>query len=365
MLLWQVLVSEISALKRPIMGKVSDLSITCTSADTYGGLQCHTALYSWKVVFESDQQLFELIFCACSPREEDQWTINILRRSAAEGHKEDDDRPMTPSLLPVLYLDLKPIGHVFGLPGTLARRISIQRAATVGARTNTCQVIIKNTHALQDNGDSSSTAAGYLGRSRSLLSTTRIPTLAPKRTDRIRMEQQLAHVWTRESLPYPGMGRNRGEHLIRASASSMMRRLSKASIASGLGRRSTSHTALSNGKPENLHERTKSLHDSSSSQRPGVLSYYSTNMAHDIPNSATISRGHVAPPLRASSALGIRPLKGNRLTRGRRGSEACRKVSLEFSDREMINDPTSKDKWSNPLTLVKAFSTEGIRSLFA
>lgn len=71
--------------------------------------------------------------------------------------------------------------------------------------------------------------------------TNRIPVLAPPRAERIRLETLLADVWTREILPYPGMtSRARSEHLVRTSASSMIRKLSVASIASNFTKRSGS-----------------------------------------------------------------------------------------------------------------------------
>jgi hypothetical protein len=103
-----------------------------------------------------------------------------------------------------------------------------------------CQVIIKNTNAFKESASSAS-----INRSQSLLTTNRIPVLAPLRADRIRLETLLADVWTREILPYPGMtGRARSEHLVRASASSMMRKLSVASIASNFTKRSGSMASL-------------------------------------------------------------------------------------------------------------------------
>lgn len=82
-----------------------------------------------------------------------------------------------------------------------------------------------------------------MSRSQSLLETRRIPILAPKRVDRIRMEHALAHVWTGDSLPFPGMS---GRRFIRTSASSMMRKLSKTSTAS----KSTTRTVSCASIPE-------------------------------------------------------------------------------------------------------------------
>jgi hypothetical protein len=118
--------------------------------------------------------------------------------------------------------------------------MSIHRAMTVGPMSGMCQVIIKNTNAFKD-----SVSSTTINRSQSLLTTNRTPILAPPRADRIRLEALLADVWTRDILPYPGMtGRARSEHLVRTSASSMMRKLSVASITSNFTKRSGSIASL-------------------------------------------------------------------------------------------------------------------------
>jgi hypothetical protein len=48
---------------------------------------------------------------------------------------------------------VKPVGVIFGQAGTLARRLSVQRAATVGNKATMCQVVIRNTHKPQDSRD--------------------------------------------------------------------------------------------------------------------------------------------------------------------------------------------------------------------
>jgi hypothetical protein len=79
--------------------------------------------------------------------------------------------------------------------------------------------------------------------------TNRIPVLAPSRTERIRLEALLSDVWSRDFLPFPGIGgRARNEHLVRASASSMMRKLSVASITSNFTKRSDSMASLQKAK---------------------------------------------------------------------------------------------------------------------
>ena len=166
---------------------------------------------------------------------------------------------MSSPLYTVLCLGLKSLGNVFGLPGTLTRRISIQRTATISPRTNVCQVMIKNTAALKDYKELDNVASASIGRSQSLLSTNRIPLLAPKRADRLRMECALADVWTRDLLPFPGMSANRGENLIRTSASSVMRKLSRASLTGNFTKRSTSLANLAND--QSGHTEVQSAND--------------------------------------------------------------------------------------------------------
>ncbi|PBP19580.1 hypothetical protein BUE80_DR009600 [Diplocarpon rosae] len=203
--------------------------------DNGRGLQCHTAPCSWKVVFECDHQLFEITMSACSPKEELEWRSRLADRSGRYNLDSGEQ-----ALYTSLSLAIKPMGTVFGKPGTIARRISIHRATTVGPMTGLCQVIIKNTSAFKE-----TTSCASINRSQSLLMTNRIPVLAPARAERIRLETLLADVWSREILPYPGMtNRARSEHLVRACASSMMRKLSVASIASNFTKRSGSMASL-------------------------------------------------------------------------------------------------------------------------
>jgi hypothetical protein len=76
------------------------------------GLQCHTAPYSWKVVFECDHQLYEMIFSACSPKEELEWRSRLIDRACKE-HSDGFEQ----AFFTILALEIKPMGTVFGKPG--------------------------------------------------------------------------------------------------------------------------------------------------------------------------------------------------------------------------------------------------------
>lgn len=223
-----------------VVASISLEDMKLEPADNGRGLQCHNALFTWKIVFELDCRLYEVLASACSAREEEVWRNSLENRLEAESSESSARQTKTLNLYSSLSMDIKDSGSVFGEAGTLARRLSVRRATTSGTARWMAQVIIKNTYALRDAIDASALQA--VNRTQSLLSAGRIPILAPRRAERIRLEHALSDIWTRDRIPYPGMGGKRGEYLIKASASSMMRKLSIASIASTFSKRSTSYT---------------------------------------------------------------------------------------------------------------------------
>ncbi|SPQ18184.1 361aa38e-7d85-4211-88c4-0c911d764b6a [Thermothielavioides terrestris] len=169
---------------------------------------------------------------------------NISLEDVDNGRADPDGQEqMQSDIFSFLSLNIKSLGTVFRKPGTIARRMSIHRATTLGPKSPLCQVILKNTSAVKD-----PPAPGYgsrINRSQSLLTTnSRIPVLAPSRDERARLEALLSDVWTRDVLPFPGItARSRSDHLVRTSASSMMRKFS-GSITNGFNRRSASLASL-------------------------------------------------------------------------------------------------------------------------
>ncbi|KAK0618376.1 hypothetical protein B0T17DRAFT_496382 [Bombardia bombarda] len=214
-------------------------NIKVEEVDNGRGLQCHTAPYSWKLVFICDLQLYEVILTACTPKEELEWRTRLSSQQATESQDQ-----MQSAIFSSISLNIKTLGTVFRKPGTIARRISIHRATTVGPKSPLCQVILKNTSVIKD--APSSGTSSQINRSQSLLTThSRIPVLAPSRGERARLEAILADVWTRDILPFPGItARSRSEHLVRTSASSVIRKLSVVSIAGSFTKRSASLASL-------------------------------------------------------------------------------------------------------------------------
>lgn len=188
---------------------------------------------------------------ACSETEEQQWRNHLKQRIAAQGILPLTSSAMVHDIIGTSHLSLRSLGPVFNQPGSILRRMSIQRAKTLGPKSCLSQVIIKNTKAKSGGAAGDSATLLPMSRSQSHLSAGHIPTLAPRRTERIRLEQTLCDVWTKEVLPYPGMSPKRPENPIRASANSVMRKLSMASIASNFSKRSASFTSMSS-RPQDL-----------------------------------------------------------------------------------------------------------------
>lgn len=270
---------------------------------------------------------------------------------------------MSSPLYSVLCLSLRSLGNVFGLPGTLTRRISIQRTATVSPRTNVCQVIITNTTALKNPSDSNNTASASMGRSQSLLSTNRIPILAPKRADRLRMECGLADVWTRDLLPFPGMSANRSEHLIRTSANSVMRKLSIASLTSNFTKRSTSLATLADNSLSHIEVQTANNEVRNSSQ--GLRSHQSlASLASLKPQGEALGASpYIEPASRIAPEKDTNLIHENDRTSSHQ--QSLSPINVENKVKAHTNSAkTVKSKRSRPDMLLKAFTAEGIKGWF-
>ncbi|KAI4205954.1 MAG: hypothetical protein LQ350_000139 [Teloschistes chrysophthalmus] len=330
-------------------------------ADDGRGLRCHTAPFSWKLVFESAQHLYELIFCACSLREEEAWTGGIAQQ--AENTTQATHELSTAPNYDFLKLNVSPLGPVFGIFGSVTRRLSVQRAATVHSRVNGPQVIIRNTTTAKFNKTGSEWMYDSIGRSKSVTAASHVPILAPKRADRSRMESALADVWSRDQLPFPGMSSNR-DHAIRASASSMMRRISRASISSSFSKKSASTTSFASLKPATSAPDLQKIGegDGDDDERDPRLdayeSLYSTpKQDFDIEEKVGGSPGW---PVMAGMVKGMKLSDATNQVREREiprfSGQSVRIESTEQGSPRML-----RNRRSVPGGLLKGFSTEGLR----
>lgn len=199
------------------------------------------------MIFEADCELYELLFCGCTELEAERWKSRLQEASARENQRQNErDHPLASSP-DFLFLEVEEYANKPKVGGALSRGRFIRPFAKFTPPVQTVTVVIMNTYipVRGEPTDSPHNAAMLANRSLLQVSTESHQTLVPERVDRIRMEQAMSEVWTRGTLPFPGMTTSRSGQLIRASAS-MMRKLSKTSVTSTPSKRSTSQRSRAN-----------------------------------------------------------------------------------------------------------------------
>ncbi|KAL4867922.1 hypothetical protein BDV12DRAFT_186333 [Aspergillus spectabilis] len=181
--------------------------------------------FSWKLIFQIQDKKFEIVLSASSAAEEKQWKTGFLKSVAAS---RDLPKAVSSALRvsTFLTLDLVPIRETSELTPQLSRRPSLQTLGTIGVqrvRSNLQPIIIRKTHCPLKHSQTQQ-VHGELER-------PKVPPLVPqpflvvaRRQDRIRLERAIFQIYTRDSLPYPGMFLATGELLF--GSSSIMRHLS-------------------------------------------------------------------------------------------------------------------------------------------
>jgi hypothetical protein len=345
------------------------------------GLQCNTALFSWKLVFECEGNLFEVLLSACSATEQQQWLSGIDRGRHLRALDGPTEPAPEPELVTATSLQLKDLASLPTSSGVTAKRLSIPRTGAGGTRFATCQVIIRNTHNAPDGSDMRETTVPLIHRSQSLLTTHRTPVLAPKRSERTCLEHELADVWTRDTLQYPGMTLARGGNSIRASAGSLVRKLSLASMHTPFTKRSTSFTLVGSHisrdisletkaevpqpSPEKLYDRDKGKSDRVGEELPAKHSktIQPTRLTPPAPK----------PPSRPLSPSSIRPadcarqLSINKCVRwlAKVGADPAANASSSSVDALDSRFGRSRKRWSERVDGMKHRSMNGIRNLLS
>ncbi|KAL1302767.1 hypothetical protein AAFC00_003114 [Neodothiora populina] len=225
---------------------------TIEETDNSKGLQCHTAPHTWKVVFESAGKMYEVILAACSALEERSWREHMSTRIAVETKSLAEGNDVPADLSSPLTHELRSIGKAYGKAGGFIRRLSIRRTATLGPLADANQVIIKHTEAPKVESANASSSSLPIPRSQSVMTPSHVPTLAPMRQERIKLEGLVGDVWTKDALPFPGMATRRSDYSIRITANDLIRKLSMASIASNFSKRSLSYTGANSGQPVSM-----------------------------------------------------------------------------------------------------------------
>ncbi|RHZ65819.1 putative Rho guanyl nucleotide exchange factor [Aspergillus thermomutatus] len=192
------------------------------------GLCCYGCLFSWKLIFEHRNHQYELVLSASSAIEERQWKAEILRSAAALTELSTAGQSES-SLYSFEVLGLLPLECSTGLTPLLSRKSSIHSLATSVGNVNLQHIVIRKTH---KPGEASPEADGEIERPKippwasALVLTTR-------RQDRVDLERFIFNIYTKSSLPYPGMPPAKGKDLLRPSKLMI-------AIREGVSRRSSS-----------------------------------------------------------------------------------------------------------------------------
>ena len=290
--------------------------------------------------------------CACSTREEERWKEELSKSS-----KLDTTVPMT-SDSTFLAINLRSLGLIFGQPGSLARRMSLQQTEVLDTSRPGCEVIIRNTHSAREGQDFPKSASASFNRSTSLLLSSRIPVLSPDRVDRVRLEHALEDVWTKATLPFPGMTVHRMGDFVRVSKKSVMRKLSKASTNTPTEKHSFSCNSLDDPfiegpSPKENHQAVSRV-DAERETTPTSTLRLGTEYDLTLPE-ALATEGSAQPQMTDAMKISFNV---PRTPRSRISSEALT-VAEEDERKEDKPDKPKKGK-----TLLKAFSAEGMRMWF-
>ena len=102
-----------------VLALISLSHLSLAPADNGKGLQCHTAPFSFKLVFAHDARLYEIMLSACSPTEERVWHNALTERAIIAtdlSHAPSRDEAIDvrcPDLFAVLDFDIKPLGLIY------------------------------------------------------------------------------------------------------------------------------------------------------------------------------------------------------------------------------------------------------------
>ena len=301
------------------------------------GIQCEHALYSWKLNFGLYQRLYELVLCACSAREEERWKAELFQCSSLSAVRPSSSKSdwLAPEIAPL-----------YGPQRTVSRGRTLARTSTADCRNYSCHVILQNTHSVQDGLESPTNPIASLNRSRSLPLRSNVPILAPERANRVRLENLLECVWTKDLLPFPGMLTQTRGNFIRASKSSVLRKLSsKASTRT----QSSAKTSLSQASLDDPFVEQGSKTPTHPSVTPPAKAR-STYERYSTPEAFAEDLGKVNM-LRKISFKNT-PIRGKS------------DLSLSTSTVEDTKDWRDANKPGKAKTILKKFSSEGIRTWF-
>ena len=204
------------------------LAVSRVEEPSHGkGLYSPGAPHTWKLVFEADHRIYEVLCSACSEDEESVWRSHIQDRILAESKDYQEYSSTSMDFCACVSSDIKPVADCYGRPGTLARHQSLLRGASSSSLESDGQYVVINNFLFVDDPHGGSN----IKRSYSALNLNGlVPTVNLKRSERNRAEARLADVWTRDLLPFNA---TRSKPRREPSSTMIIRRLSMLSLLPG------------------------------------------------------------------------------------------------------------------------------------
>lgn len=228
---------------------------------------------------------------ACTSKEESVWKQHLEKQASTASQLHSECHDYYHAIRSTVSLDITPTCAATYYAQSQVRDMHTRRG---GVDDLGVQVIIKNTLAVEEDSPPKPTVPQPVKRSHSVLSTSHIPVLSPKRNDRARLETALYDIWTKELLPYPGLPYRRSESAMRVLPHAVMRKISMGSITSTFSKRSASYSTTSHhSRMEEINNSIASRDSRSRLKRAKMPSR--VEEASRIPSPAMVDRPATAP----------------------------------------------------------------------
>jgi hypothetical protein len=319
-------------------GKQFSIEIPENSSNL-SGLSCYGCIFSWKLLFQNQEENYEFVLSASSAAEEKQWNTEILKVSAALVEKAQH-KSWEPGKHSFLSLHLAPLDHIQYTVSSMARRSSMD-SVTISRRSRVRNVVIKKTHYPRQVEEPVVQAEGEIERPKTPADRSAL-VLTARRIERIRLERLISDVYTGDLLPMPGMVLGRGDLFRRPS---IMRRLS---LRPGFTKRSSSVSTS--------HSRTGStdVGPSEDKDRENKYTAGSSETGDDKTVEFELPRTPTTPRRSKTFLFKNSPKKPTST------------VSLSRSETRYSQDGTSEStpspkKWSSPMNLFSALTPKKMR----
>lgn len=320
--------------------------------------------------------MHEILLSACSKAEEAQW-VRGLRGSFRPKHFLQLSTMFDESRI---FKSFRSLGISFRPFTPFSLRSPAHTRTDSANSSDNCPVILRNTYNAQDWHDFRNVSPTIAEKS----SRVNISVLAPKRAERTRLETNIGTIYTKDRLPFPGMHGSKGSQIIRASAGSLVRKLSFASMQATFSRRSASlsskksyHTIHTmQRQPQTFSIRKRSVDVTPNRSRPKELPELDTM-------DSVIERmiGGGTGRKRLSFSNGEKLIRKNTKTRTRRTSSCqigpedpaiwfYQDTSNTGEEKDLstsadVLNGSKRKRWSNPIGKLKDLGSDKMKSILS